>query len=523
MEPCTHPRVGFQPTRGLFVFLIALLFIPVSCQRQRTGVSSGPDLTQRTYYEIFVQSFADSDGDGIGDIQGLTNKLEGIRDMGIGGIWLMPVHPSPSYHKYDVTDYYGIHPDYGTMEDFREMLEEAHSRGIAVIIDLVVNHTSDRHPWFTEAARGADNPYRDHYVWTEDTNLITREPEHWHTVPGDTSGLKYYGFFWHGMPDLNFSHPGVREEIKKIGRFWLEDVGVDGFRLDAAHYLFPEDDKEKNHAWWREFREAMDGTGRRYFMVGEVWGSRNIIAPYLSKGLHACFNFDLGFRIIHILQHGKDTDLASWLAGTREVYSQADNGYADAIFLTNHDQERIMSRLDGNLQKARVAASLLLTLPGIPFIYYGEELGMRGKKPDEQIREPYLWGDNDPAQTSWEEAVYSTPATVAPLVLQEKDEASLYYHYQKLIHLRNEYPEFNSGTFTPIESGDQRLIAFSRSHEGHRVLVLHNVSQEPVIPVSELAQMTSGKVIFCDPPDSRDQIRDGVIQPLTSAVLRITY
>ncbi|MCB0847580.1 MAG: alpha-amylase, partial [Bacteroidetes bacterium] len=217
---------------------IPLILLLVSCtsKNSHSELSTMNTWSDKIFYEIFVQSYADSNGDGIGDLPGLTQRLDYLAELGIDAIWLMPVHPSPSYHKYDVVDYYGIHPDYGTMEDFKEFLHQAHQRGLKVILDLVVNHTSHLHPWFIESQKGPDNPYREYYIWrdleevkdeiskkelTTDSDNLTQ----WHQSGDDPE--RYYGFFWHEMPDLNFDSPKVREEVFKIGEFWLREVGVD--------------------------------------------------------------------------------------------------------------------------------------------------------------------------------------------------------------------------------------------------------------------------------------------------------
>ena len=218
-----------------------------------------PTPPTRVYYSVFVQSFYDSNGDGIGDIPGLVTKLDYLKDLGVRGLWLLPVHPSPSYHKYDITDYYSIHPDYGTLDDYKTLVEEAHKRNMVVLLDLVINHTSNLNPWFQEASKGPANRYRDYYIWSDNPDDFKAEPFHWHSLRDPNgkpmAGSKYYGFFWWEMPDLNFENHEVRREIFKIASFWMKDVGVDGFRLDAAKYIYPENQPEKNIQWWKEFRD----------------------------------------------------------------------------------------------------------------------------------------------------------------------------------------------------------------------------------------------------------------------------
>ena len=440
-------------------------------------------------YEIFVQSFADSDGNGIGDLNGVTQKLDYLQDLGVRGIWLMPISPSPSYHKYDVTDYYGIHPDYGTMDDFKNLLAEAHKRDIKVIVDFVINHTARDHPWFQNAMQGPNAKYRDFYVWadydsiasqiakkttTHDSDNLTQ----WHEAPGNKQ--RYYGFFWGGMPDLNYDNPAVKEEIFKTGRYWLEEVGVDGFRLDAARHIFPDDRPEDNHNFWVEFRKEMEKVKPDVFLLGEVWTPAEEAAPYL-KGLQSLFNFDLGYAITKAVQTGRADSLVEKHQQIMQYYQGVTPSYIDATFLTNHDQNRIISELEADTAKAKVAAALLLTMPGSPFLYYGEEIGMPGKKPDENIREPFLWdvASNDKLRTSWMKPAYATEQTVTPLSQQMQDQRSLYHHYRNLIHERNKSKALTDGAMQPAQTKASGVVSFLRSSGKEQVLVLHNLTAEP--------------------------------------------
>ncbi|WP_080832836.1 alpha-amylase family glycosyl hydrolase [Cohnella massiliensis] len=442
------------------------------------------------YYEIFVRSFYDSDGDGIGDLNGVAEKLDYLGELGVGGIWLMPINASPSYHGYDVTDYYAVHPDYGTLEDFRHLLEAAHARGIKVIMDFVVNHTSSEHPWFKEALADPDSPYRSWYTirpsaekTPSDNAASSGSP--WH----DAGNEKYLGIFWGGMPDLNFDEPAVREEMIEIGRFWLEQ-GVDGFRLDAAKHIYgdfastvhSEEVAAKNKAWWQEFRKGLRETNPDAYLVGEIWDSTSMIAPLLDRALDSGFNFDLAGRILDAAQGERDPDVAFGLKRVYGAYGKASGGaFTDAVFLANHDQNRVMSVLGGNADRARMAAAVLLTLPGNPFLYYGEEIGMLGMKPDEAIREPMLWyegAEGGPGQTSWQTPRYSKPGTVS-VEAQERDERSLLRHYRTLIGWRNELPELRDGDIDEYKTGNPKLGAFIRKTGDSRVLVVHNMSGEP--------------------------------------------
>jgi alpha-amylase len=437
-------------------------------------------------YEIFVQSFCDSNNDGIGDIKGMTSKLDYLADLGVEAVWLMPISPSTSYHKYDVTDYYGIHPDYGTLDDFKEFVAEAHKRDIHVVIDLVLNHSDDDHPWFKEAAKDPASPFRDYYVWAHKDDPQTKAPakvtgadsdnvNHWHSIAG--SDYKYFGYFWSGMPDLNFDNPKVREEVVKIGKFWLEDIGVDGFRLDAARHIFEDDRQEDNHAFWEEFRSEMVKIKPDVYLVGEVWAKSDIVAPY-TKGLPAQFNFEMSWAILKALNTGVADSLAIKHARIIDFYKNYNPDYVDATILSNHDQNRIMSEVNGDVNKARLAAALLFTLPGSPYIYYGEEIGMTGKKPDELIREPFLWNvkEKDTCRTTWITPKNSTDNTVIPAAIQAADKNSILNYYKQLIKVRNTSAALTYGSLTPVNLNENAISAFIRTHENESAFVLHNAS-----------------------------------------------
>ncbi|WP_324254089.1 alpha-amylase family glycosyl hydrolase [Paenibacillus sp. 1001270B_150601_E10] len=443
------------------------------------GKSSG------VYYEIFVRSFYDTNGDGIGDLNGVTAKLDYLQELGVKHLWLMPINPSPSYHGYDVTDYYGIHPDYGSMEDFKNLLDEAHKRGIKVVMDLVVNHTSREHPWFKESSSGKNSPKREWYMWAEDLGLdpSTRGAwgqQAWHSLDGS----HYLGIFWDGMPDLHMDNPGVRAEIKKIAQFWLNQ-GVDGFRLDAAKHVYEDfqntsQDPEvvtNNQAWWQEFRAAVDEVNSEAYLVGEVWDSPAVVGPFLNDALDSAFNFDMSKRLISMVKDEKDADIGSMMSRIYSFYSKQSNGqFVDAPFLTNHDENRVMSELSGNIEHAKMAASVLLTLPGNPFIYYGEEIGMEGMKPDERIREPMIWSTDKNAQgmTNWEPA--SSNETTVAVEAQMKDPNSLWNHYKTMIAYRNVDPILQDGGIQSYVSGVPEVAGFIRATKDEARLVLHNLS-----------------------------------------------
>ncbi|MCH8525118.1 MAG: DUF3459 domain-containing protein [Balneolales bacterium] len=512
----------------LSAFVLVTLCVTLGCS-DTSDRSFQAEWPYAVSYEIFVRSFADSNGDGIGDIRGMTAKLDYLQDLGIQSIWMMPIHPSPTYHKYDVTDYKGIHPDYGTMDDFKYFLAEAHKRDIRVVIDLVINHSSNQHPWFLAALEDSTSMYFDFYVWEREEDIASMYVTADQTGP-DSDNLRrwnstdayddlfYYSYFWSGMPDLNFDNPVLRDTIYEIGRFWLE-MGVDGFRLDAAKHIFPDDRAEDNHAFWEEFRAEMERVNPDVLLVGEVWASTEIVKPYLT-GLRSLFNFDLGYAIIDAVQSGRGAGLASRHAEILNAYLSVTDDFVDATFITNHDQTRIMSQLQDE-NKARSAASILLTLPGSPYLYYGEEIGMFGAKPDPNIREPMLWNtpELDSMRTSWRTPRYSTDETVVPAFVQLEDPNSLLNHYRSLIHLRNGSPALTLGTLYPVDRADERLVAFERLHDREQVLVLHNVSAETVGFVLSDRMGAYNTVIWSSGDDVQLMTQGEVILPPYSSIV----
>lgn len=446
------------------------------------------------YYEIFVRSFYDADGDGIGDLKGVTAKLDYLKELGIGGIWLMPINASPSYHGYDTTDYYAINPEYGTLDDLKELLREAHERDIKVIMDLVVNHTSSEHPWFVDALANPESPYRSWFHIVNADEKVQMDgaagsgSPPWHV----SSDSKYLGIFWGGMPDLNFDEPAVREEMIRIGQYWLEQ-GLDGFRLDAAKHIYGDYTSTiytpeviaANQTWWKEFRDGLSEVKPDAYLIGEVWDSVSVIAPFLDHSFNSAFHFDLVDRIIGAVENERDADFAFSLGRSHSVFNQSSGGaFIDAPFLSNHDDNRVMTVLGGNISHAKMAAAILLTLPGNPFIYYGEEIGMKGAKPDEYIREPMIWYA-DPSggegQPTWERSRHNAEAGAVSVEAQLQDEQSLLSHYRKLIAWRNEELALRDGAIAEytLAEGNSKLSLYVRAMTNERVLVVHNLSSEP--------------------------------------------
>ena len=494
------------------------------------GAAEGPGEAwpNAVTYEVFVRAFADGDGDGIGDLRGLTSKLDYIKDLGAGAIWLMPIHPSPSYHKYDVTDYKAIDPEYGTMEDFEVFMAEAKKRGLRVVIDLVINHSSREHPWFKAALADANSPEFNYYVWKNEREVgrrtVTRTGpdtdnlQRWNETKEHRDKL-YYAYFTGGMPDLNYDNPELKQAIFDIGRFWLEK-GVDGFRLDAARHIFPEERVADNVAFWKEFREEMRKVNPDVLLVGEVWADSAVTREYLP-GLGSVFNFELAGRLVNAVRTGRGAGLAWWLSELLAGYRAAEPDFIDATFLTNHDQNRVMSELRDQ-DKMRVAAAMLLTLPGSPYLYYGEEIGMLGTKPDPFIREPMLWQRSpDPSRPRNDKVRHSKDSTVRPAAEQADDPRSLLSHYRTLIKLRNETPALTFGGFEPVEGLHDRMVAFVRRHEAGDVLVLHNVG--PTNIKATLPENLRGftKVLWASSPEAKAVDGDAVLPQHSSLVLQV--
>ncbi|MDJ0752513.1 MAG: alpha-amylase family glycosyl hydrolase [Ardenticatenaceae bacterium] len=452
------------------------------------------------FYEVFVRSFYDSDGDGIGDLNGLIEKLDYINDgdpattddLGATGIWLMPIAVSPSYHGYDVVDYFEVDPEYGTNEDFKRLMEEAHARDIRVIVDLVMNHTSVEHPWFIES-QNPESEKRDWYIWA-DENPNYRGPDGqvaWHDDP---SGA-YYGVFWSGMPDLNYDNPEVTAAMYEAAEFWLTEMGVDGFRLDAIKHMIEEGQAQENtrstHDWLADFYTFYKEVNPEALTVGEAWTNTQQVVEYTGDEVDIAFQFDLALDILAASSAGVGKAFATTQSEVVEAFPP--NQYA--TFITNHDQNRVMSQLKGDVAKARLAASILLTAPGVPFVYYGEEIGMTGTKPDEDIRRPMQWVSDDPGVGFTTGEPWRAPAEDYPQVsvaLQENEADSLLNHYRTLIHLRNAHEALRVGEWTLVEPNSGRLYTFLRYTENEVILVIINMNRNPVLADKYSLELAEG-------------------------------
>ncbi len=442
-------------------------------------------------YEIFVRSFQDSDGDGVGDIEGLIQKLDYVNDgdpdtesdLGATCIWLLPLAASASYHGYDVTDYYRIDPRYGTDDDFKRMVEEAHRRGIHVLVDMVLNHMSSEHPSFREALVHRHSAYRDWFRWSPEPGPDNEYGDNnWHRAP--TRDEYYYGFFSSRMPDLNWETSAVREEMKRAATFWLEEMGVDGFRLDAVRHLMEDGEGRstnvpRTHDMLREYGAHIREVDPDAFTVGEVFDDNEALLAYYPDQLDSYFAFGVSDAILNSVRSGSSEGL---LAAVLELQEAVPNDRY-APFLRNHDQERTVTALDGDVDRAKLAATLLLTLPGIPFVYYGEEIGMTGGKPDPRTRSPMHWELGPAAGFTtglpWEPL--HADSLVANVEAQEGDPGSLLNLYRKLVHLRAAHPALGSkGELIPLDAGPRAAVAYLRQHGDETALVVANLGTEPL-------------------------------------------
>lgn len=442
-----------------------------------------PWWNQAVFYQLTVRSFYDSNGDGIGDFNGLIEKLDYLNDgdpattddLGITGIWLLPIHPSPSAHGFDVTDYYAVNPQYGTLDDFRRLVDEAHRRGIRVIIDLVVNHTSSQHPWFIQS-QDAGSPFRGWYVWSPGDPGFKGPwgQQVWYPL----NGAYYYAYFWEGMPDLNYTNPAVTAEMKQITKFWLTEVGIDGFRLDAIGALIEDGpvtvETQATHRWFASYYQFYKALKPEAMTIGEVWREDAVVVPWVAnQQVDLAFEFDLAAAMVASVNEGDTGRMLKTLrSGTRD-FPKGQYG----IFLANHDMTRVITQLGDDPQKARAAASVYLSLPGVPFIYYGEEIGMRNLPPDRLSLPPMQWSGGTNAGFS--EAKPWAAAEVDPqfnVAAETGDPDSLLSHYRRLIALRRDHPALQTGELFLPSTNNPGLFAALRVANGEAVMALVNLT-----------------------------------------------
>jgi alpha-amylase len=457
-----------------------------------TTVPSLEPWRSRVFYEIFVRSFSDSNGDGIGDLPGLTARLDTLNDgdpstledLGVSGISLLPVAEAASDDGDDVIDYTALERDYGDLSTMRSFVQAAHDRGMVVIVDFVINHTSSEHPWFQDALSGGE--HRDWYIWS-DTDPgwpAAAGSSPWHET---SAGDFYYGAFSSTKPDLNLRNPDVAAALTGIAETWLEDLGIDGLRIDAASHLIEtggdaQVNTPETKAWLADFRDAIHAGHPTALVVGETLDGPGISSTYTRDGaLDMSFDFGIGPALVR----GVDGDATTVLGALDEVSTGYAPG-APAIFLSRPDRPRLVTQLHGDLEAAKQAAAVLLTAPGVPFISYGEELGMTGTTPEEWTT-PYPWTGAAPGfgfttGTPWQ--AFSSGAETANLASESADLTSVWSAYRDLVELRTLQPALRAGSFTRLQASDPHVAAWLRVLGDQRVLVLHNLGAEPANAVA---------------------------------------
>ncbi len=458
----------------------------------KLGQAPGDDY--RVWYEIFVYSYCDSNGDGIGDLQGVISKLDELQKLGVGGIWLMPLHPSNSYHKYDVLDYYSIDPAYGTKDDFDALVKECDKRGIKIIMDLVLNHTGNEHEWFRQAAQylaslpeGAqpdpkECPYVEYY------NFVNAEecPAGYHPV-SNASGWYYEGHFGPHMPDVNFASERLRGELQKIMAFWLEQ-GIAGFRLDAVkEYYSDQTDKNVEVLHW--IQQTATTLKPDCYLVGEVWEGFDTLSNYYKSGINSLFDFPFGNnngKITKVLQGAGNPSVVSTYAQALEkadtAYREKNPDYMDSPFLSNHDVGRIAGFVGRDPQKMKLAGAMNLFMSGSAFLYYGEELGMvSGAVDDPSYRAPMCWNEARDHGTTQPPPGCTLPEEypLGSLEVQRGDDSSIYNYYRMAIAIRNGLPAVSHGRPAVETALNQGCVsAVRKTWDGQACIILMNIDEK---------------------------------------------
>lgn len=457
---------------------------------QISKLGQSPEDQYRTFYEIFVYSFCDSNGDGVGDLKGVESKLDYLQELGINGIWLMPVHPSTTYHKYNVADYYAIDPDYGTMEDMESLLAACEQRNIRVILDLVVNHTGYDHGWFQKAAaylktlpagKEPDQsvcPEVDYYTFSRELGSGMCRLE--------GTDFYYEAMFSPDMPDLNLDNPAVRQEIEKVMEFWL-DKGAAGFRLDAAKEFFT-GRVSKNVEVLAWLQKAATDIKEDAYLVAEVWDNFSNVTQYYESGITSIFNYpfgDVSGKIVSVLRGSGNPAVVGSYATALEKADKAYGGknpdYIDAPFLSNHDVGRIAGFCAQDEAKTKLAGAMNLFMGGSAFIYYGEEIGMTGSGNDPSKRAPMYWneGRNDGTTQPPPDCTLPERYPFPSLAEQRGDDGSVYNYYRQAIAIRNALPVIPRGRVTTEAALNTGCISAQRKTWGEEsCLILMNISPD---------------------------------------------
>lgn len=489
--------------KALVCLLLAATFLS-GCLADKEAVSNE---NSSIVYEIFPSSFYDSDGNGVGDLNGITSKLDYVQSLGAGAIWLTPYTDGASYHLYDVTDYLNVDPLLGTMEDFEKMEAEAQKRSIDIYMDLVINHTSSQHPWFIEAKKNVVNGTCAQEGSKCDWYKFSKEPGTGYSALG--GGWYYEALFWSEMPDLNLENPEVRAEIQKAVEFWM-DKGVDGFRLDAVlHYCGSNASANKEVLQW--LTNIIHAKNPEAFVVGEVWADQGTIMNHYGSGMTSFFNFPASNsdgRIVNNIRKQSGAVLASWLADHNVKIKEVDENAVDSVFLSNHDQGRSGAFFGNDISKTQLMVSTLMFAPGKVFLYYGEEIGMLGSGIDQNKRLGMLWQSDSkegiPYNPSGADYTAQRDTSVAN---QEKDKTSLLNFYRLAASIRNKSTLYELGSVEAVDTGNDAIYMMKFSDDASALYVIHNYSD-----IEQTVQV-DGQIHSVDHLQS-NALKDGVLTML---------
>ena len=488
----------------------------------------------RVFYEIFVGSFSDSDGDGTGDLRGIINRMDYLNDgdpnsgrsLGIEGIWLTPIFSSPSYHKYDVTDYYTVDPAFGSADDLKELCELCEARNVKLILDLPINHTGALNKWFSEfktahrAGNTASERY-DFYTWCAGRENIPAGRS-FRQIDGTDD---YYECNFSGdMPELNFDSASVRAETLAIAKYWL-DLGVDGFRFDAVKYVYY-GDHGSSADFWQWYSDELRALKDDIYLVGEVWDSDGVTDVYY--GALNCFDFTVAQAEGLIAKAAAGSGVNNLTSYTEGYLRRVRALRSDATivpFIANHDMDRAAGFLPVTNGRMKMAANLYLLGPGSPFLYYGEELGIKGSRggsnTDANRRLAMLWGDGDTVSDPPGADYPASKQTAAPAAEQIADANSLYTYYKTLLMIRRANPEIARGEYTAVRS-ESKVGGFVSAYRGQAVCVLHNATLDE--QSFDLSSLTGHDfTVIAAAIGQGDAALDGsvlTLGPQTSVVLR---
>lgn len=488
----------------------------------------------RNVYQIFTQSFCDGDGDGIGDFKGIISQLDylndgdpnGGKDLGVDALWMTPINPSESYHKYSVEDYYNVDKSFGTLQDFDKLVEECHKRGINVVLDLVLNHISNKNPLFVEACEEVEKGKLDGKA-----KFFEFHEKGYYDETVQTISVGNYvceANFSPTMPEWNLNSDQTKDEFQKIVKFWI-DRGVDGFRLDAVKYFDNKHTKGEEFLKW--FVDMCRGVKNDIYLVGEDWEDDSEIQEYYKSGIDSLFAFRFAQssgEIMEAINTGMGKNLAKKFASYDKKMSEANQGYINAAFLSNHDQVRIGNSLESKgLAAQKFAANVYMLLPGNSFTYYGEEIGMTapGTNSDKYYRLPMIFDSDNLPDITVDGASTVEPPKYGGVKQQLADSDSLLNHYRRLIIAKLQNPEIARGRITSQQAFDDKCIAaYFIEKDGEKLLVIHNFSGKNEKTLEITNEMIPNAKVCADflgsVNDAHPELKDGTITlPAYSSVV----